>query len=175
MASARSEIPPPLAGIPAGTKGPATMDGPASSGIHVGLASGPHHRPVWTGLAPPLAEGFTGRPETGQLTQRVLVPGSALALVPEHVSGPRIWRHAAGKTQLALSFARSLWQAGAVDLVIWLTATSRAQMLSGYAEAASALGLHLPGGAGSAADGGPVTGTRTAADTGPMASARTPA
>jgi tetratricopeptide (TPR) repeat protein len=121
------------------------MDSPVSGGTQAGLAAAPELRPVWVGSAPPLADGFTARAETGQLTQTVLGPGTALALVPEHAAGPRNWRDATGKTQLALSFAHSLWQAGAVDLVIWLTATNRAQVLSGYVEAAAALGIQLSG------------------------------
>jgi tetratricopeptide (TPR) repeat protein len=127
------------------------MDSPVSAGMRTGLASEAELRPVWAGWAPPLADGFTGRIETGQLVQTLLVPGTALALVPEHAVGARNWRDASGKTQLALSFTHSLWQAGAVDLVIWITATSRAQVLSGYAEAASALGIQLSGDAESVA------------------------
>jgi tetratricopeptide (TPR) repeat protein len=128
------------------------MDSPASAGMQAGLAAAAEPRPVWVGSAPPLAEGFTGRPETGQLTHTVLSPGTALALVPEHAAGPRNWRDASGKTQLALSFAHSLWQAGGVDLVIWLTATSRAEVLSGYVEAAAALGIQLSGDAESVSE-----------------------
>jgi tetratricopeptide (TPR) repeat protein len=128
------------------------MDSPVSAGMQAGLAAAPELRPVWVGSAPPLADGFTVRAETGQVTQTVLGPGTALALVPEHAAGPRNWRDATGKTQLALSFAHSLWQAGAVDLVIWLTATNRAQVLSGYVEAAAALGIQLSGEAESVSD-----------------------
>ncbi|MEU4359758.1 tetratricopeptide repeat protein [Streptomyces virginiae] len=41
-----------------------------------------------------------------------------------------------GKTQLAAHHARTVWQAGAVDLLVWVTATSRDAVLSAYAEAA---------------------------------------
>ncbi|WP_344178952.1 tetratricopeptide repeat protein [Streptomyces albidochromogenes] len=41
-----------------------------------------------------------------------------------------------GKTQLAAHHARTAWQAGAVDLLVWVTATSRNAVLSAYAEAA---------------------------------------
>jgi tetratricopeptide (TPR) repeat protein len=128
------------------------MDSPMSAGMQAGLAAAPELRPVWVGSAPPLADGFTARQETGQLTQTMPDPGTALALIPEHAAGSRNWRDATGKTQLALSFAHSLWQAGAVDLVIWLTATSRAQVLSGYVEAAAALGIQLSGDAESVSE-----------------------
>jgi hypothetical protein len=144
MVSVRSDIPPPF-GLPG-------QERPVSAGMHAGLAAAAEPRPAWVGSAPPFADGFTARVETGQLTQTVLGLGTALALVPEHAAGPRNWRDATGKTQLALSFAHSLWQAGAVDLVIWLTATSRAQLLSGYVEAAAALDVHLSGEAESVSD-----------------------
>jgi hypothetical protein len=41
-----------------------------------------------------------------------------------------------GRTQLAAHHARTAWQAGAVDLLVWATATSRDAVLSAYAEAA---------------------------------------
>jgi len=108
--------------------------------------------PVWTGSAPPLADAFIARPETGHLLQSALTPHATVALVPDRVTtGPRNWQDSCGKTQLAVAFAQALWQSGAVDLVIWVTATSRAQVLSGYAEAAAALGVQLSGDAESVA------------------------
>lgn len=102
--------------------------------------------PVWTGSAPPLAGGFIARPQVSHLLQTALVPGATVTLVPERsAAGPRSWRDCSGKTQLAGWYARELWQAGAVDLVIWLPATGRAQVLSGYVEAAAALGVRLSG------------------------------
>ncbi|MFE9112265.1 tetratricopeptide repeat protein [Streptomyces collinus] len=41
-----------------------------------------------------------------------------------------------GKTQLAAHHARTAWQAGAVDLLVWVTATSREAVLGAYSEAA---------------------------------------
>ena len=58
------------------------MDSPVSGGTQAGLAAAPELRPVWVGSAPPLAEGFTARAETGQLTQTVLGPGTALGARP---------------------------------------------------------------------------------------------
>jgi tetratricopeptide (TPR) repeat protein len=103
-------------------------------------------RPLWTGAAPSLADGFIARPETGHALGTTLVPGATVALVSDRaVPGTRNWRDSAGKTQLAVSFAQSLWQASAVDMVIWITATSRAPVMSCYAEAAAAMGVGGPG------------------------------
>ena len=48
------------------------------------------------------------------------------------------WLRSSGKTQLAAAFAESLWQSGGVDLLVWIDATSRASVLSGYAAATAA-------------------------------------
>jgi tetratricopeptide (TPR) repeat protein len=99
-------------------------------------------QPGWAASAPSLAAGYVPRPETGQALDAALLLGSTTVLVPDR-SGPggRSWRDASGKTQLAAAAARSLWQGAAVELVVWLTATSRASVLSGYAEAAARTGI----------------------------------
>lgn len=77
--------------------------------------------------------------------QAALVPGAAIALVPSGVhSGPQGQRPfcSSGATQLASALARSLWQAGAVNLLAWVDATSRAAILSGFQDTVVALGLH---------------------------------
>ena len=48
------------------------------------------------------------------------------------------WLRASGKTQLAAAFAESLWQSRKLDLLVWIQATSRASVLSGYAAATAA-------------------------------------
>jgi tetratricopeptide (TPR) repeat protein len=97
--------------------------------------------PAWTPALPPLAGGFIPRPETGATVDPALFPGTTTLLVTEQASpGRRNWRDACGKTQLAVAAAWALWQGGAVDLVVWVTASSRAAALSCYAEAARARG-----------------------------------
>jgi hypothetical protein len=67
------------------------------------------------GEIPPLAEGFTGRPDTARGIADILVPGSSLALVPRSASagGPPDWLGACGKTQIAAMIAESLWRSHA--------------------------------------------------------------
>ena len=48
---------------------------------------------------------------------------------------------ACGKTQLAAYLAESLRRSGEADLLAWVAADSRASVLSGYRQAAAALGL----------------------------------
>ncbi|MGI8448238.1 MAG: tetratricopeptide repeat protein, partial [Streptosporangiaceae bacterium] len=56
-----------------------------------------------------------------------------------------------GKTQLAVFFAESLQQSATTGSLIWVTATSRASILSGYVEAAATLGIDPAGTAESVA------------------------
>jgi tetratricopeptide (TPR) repeat protein len=109
---------------------------------------------AWIGTAPPLAAGFIARQETGLALREALVPGATVALgsgrpgawsADRPGSEVRDWRDSCGKTQLAVHSAQSLSQDGTVELVIWVTATSNASVLSGYVEAAAALGLQLTG------------------------------
>jgi tetratricopeptide (TPR) repeat protein len=92
------------------------------------------------GTVPPLAKGFTDRPDTAHGIVDTLVPGSAVALVPSSASaaGPSDWLGACGKTQLAVAIAESFWRSGAIDTLIWITATSRASVLSALMEASVA-------------------------------------
>ena len=91
------------------------------------------------GASPPLADGFSGRPETAPDLRGTLAPGSTVALVPgQKLAGSRSWLGSCGKTQLAVAAAESAWQAGAVEFLAWITATSRASVLAGYVEAAVA-------------------------------------
>jgi tetratricopeptide (TPR) repeat protein len=79
-----------------------------------------------------------------------LVAGAVVVLVSARVAGekPGGWLESCGKTQLAVCMAESLWQTRRVELLAWVTATSRASVLSGYAEAAvGAMGAG-PGGDG---------------------------
>src|SRR6266446_8549802 len=106
------------------------------------------------GEVPPLAEGFTDRPDTARGVMDAVVPGSTLALVPgsAFAEGPSNWLGACGKTQIAVIIAESLWRSGAIDALIWVSATNRASVLSGYMQAsAAAFGIEPAGTAESVA------------------------
>src|SRR5215472_7788698 len=92
------------------------------------------------GWVPPLAEGYTERPDTARGILDALVVGSSMALVPgsAFAEGSSNWLGACGKTQIAVILAESLWRSGAIDGLIWISATSRAAVLSGYVEASVA-------------------------------------
>ena len=125
---------PPRRGIPAG--------GPTGSrDAEVGW-------PLLSGAVPPLADGFIARPASAPDLGAALSPGTAVALVPARgaAESPRDWLGSCGKTQLAVAFAESLWRSRGVDLLVWIAATSRASVLSGYVEAAAVTMGIDPGG-----------------------------
>ena len=116
-----------------------------------GAAPGRPSWPIRSGTVPALAHGFSARPGTAPGLAAALPAGGAVALVPERpavpatVAGPAAapeapdWLRPSGKTQLAAASAESLWQSRDVDLLVWIEATSRASVLSGYAAATAAV------------------------------------
>jgi len=113
--------------------------------------------PVWSGPVPPLADGFTARPDTVPGLETTLIPGTAVALVSDRAPAPvpgtgaRDWLGSSGKTQLARHFAESLWRSPGVDVLTWVVAASRASVLSGFVLAAAAMGASDTGDAESVA------------------------
>jgi tetratricopeptide (TPR) repeat protein len=107
------------------------------------------------GEVPPIAEGFTDRPDTAGGIAEALAPGSAVALVPAPappVEGLPDWSGASGKTQTAAMIAESLWRQRVIDVLIWISVTSRAAVLSGFVQASvAATGLEPTGTAESVA------------------------
>jgi tetratricopeptide (TPR) repeat protein len=71
----------------------------------------------------------------------MLDSGTSLVLVPvsSFAEGPRNWLGATGKTQLAASVAESLWRSNAIDVLVWVNASDRAAVLSGYVQASVAV------------------------------------
>ncbi len=104
--------------------------------------------PVRSGLIPPLAEGFVSRPESAPGLAQALSPGTTIALTPARsaAAGAPDWFGSCGKTQLAAFVAESLWKSQELDLLVWVTATSRTAILTGYASAAAlAMGIDPAG------------------------------
>ena len=116
-----------------------------------GAAPGRPSWPIRSGTVPSLADSFSTRPETSPGLAAALPTGTAVALVPDRAAAPATrpgplptpdaqdWLRSSGKTQLAAAFAESLWESGGVDLLVWIEATSRASVLSGYAAATAAV------------------------------------
>ena len=93
---------------------------------------------IRSGPVPSLADGFNARLETAAGLAAVLAPGGTVVLVPAKAAakGSLGWVESCGKTQLAACVAESLWRSHKVEVLIWIVASSRASVLSGYVEAA---------------------------------------
>ena len=98
---------------------------------------------VRAGAVPPLAGGHVTRAEISSALAESLGPGLAASLGPTQVPGvlgiPRDWQGASGKTQAAVAYAEELWATEGIDILVWITATSRSAVLSTLAEAAAAV------------------------------------
>lgn len=112
--------------------------------------------PVQVGSMPPLADRYTIRHETGPDLAVALDRSAVVALTPrarrvDALPGSDLLQ-CTGKTQIAVQHAQALWQARAIDLLVWIDASTRESILSGYADAAAALtGARPPGTAESTA------------------------
>jgi tetratricopeptide (TPR) repeat protein len=96
---------------------------------------------------PPLADGFSIRSESVPNLSPALAPGATVVLGPGPAPGPAHGGGAqakghpwpTGKTQLAVAAAEGLVRSGGIELLVWITATSRASVLAGYVEASVAV------------------------------------
>jgi tetratricopeptide (TPR) repeat protein len=102
--------------------------------------------PIRVGALPARAGEFSARPESAPNLAAALVPGATIALVTGRTGGPGSpdWMRVSGKTQLAVAAAEALWQARQIELLVWVTATSRASVLTTYGEAAAAITGSVP-------------------------------
>jgi tetratricopeptide (TPR) repeat protein len=108
-----------------------------------------------SGSIPPLAESFHQRPETGLDLRAGLYPGDTVVLTHgEETPAAPAAQGGTGKTQLAVAFTHALWGARAVEALVWVPASSRDAIVTGFAQAASAVGLADPGLSAEAAAGG---------------------
>ena len=96
---------------------------------------------VRVGVIPPIAPGFGGRADMARSIAALLTAGTSLVLAPASTfgEGPRNWLGASGKTQLAAYVSESLWRSGTIDVLVWISATDRAAILSGYTHASVAV------------------------------------
>jgi tetratricopeptide (TPR) repeat protein len=113
--------------------------------------------PVLSGAVPPLADSYHPRPETGVGLTDALRPGETIVLThgPDAAAGAARAAGAAGtagttaggtgKTQLAVAFAHAVWNARAVDLLVWVPAANREAIVSSFAQAAGEVDANLPG------------------------------
>jgi tetratricopeptide (TPR) repeat protein len=103
---------------------------------------------VVSGRIPPLADFASPRPETG-CSLRSLPPGQATVLVAADGGtagdGALDAMGGTGKTHLAATLAREHVTEQAADLVVWVSASGRDAVISGYAQALRDAGLAAAG------------------------------
>ncbi len=124
--------------------------GYVASGGQVAYYAAPSLPAPWpyaVGALPPAADYFQDRAEAARLRQ-VLAGGGTTVLqspgtVPAGatpggalVGGVLAGMGGVGKTQLAAHYARTTWEAGELDVRVWVTATDRASIVASYAYAA---------------------------------------
>ncbi|MEU7802514.1 tetratricopeptide repeat protein [Micromonospora arborensis] len=85
--------------------------------------------PRQIGVVPPLADCRQHRPSDVAL---------AAAVENTSVTQVLVGLGGVGKTQLAANLAHRMWQDGDVDLLVWVTATSRSSIIAAYAQAIAA-------------------------------------
>ncbi|WP_369780624.1 tetratricopeptide repeat protein [Streptomyces sp. R33] len=88
--------------------------------------TGPHQ----VGVLPRQADCFQDRAIAQQLEHTV--DGEGTVVLSQVLAG----LGGVGKTQLAAHHARTQWQAGKLDLLVWVTAATRDAVVTGYAQAA---------------------------------------
>ncbi|MGH3186136.1 MAG: tetratricopeptide repeat protein [Streptosporangiaceae bacterium] len=105
----------------------------------------PHPGMLLAGSVPPLTDWYFQRQETGIDLRSGLSPGQTMVLTHgEQTATAPSAQGGTGKTQLAVEFAQALRSAGAVEMLVWVTATSREAILVSFAQAASAVGAEDP-------------------------------
>ncbi|MEW2176328.1 tetratricopeptide repeat protein [Streptomyces sp. NPDC005406] len=89
---------------------------------------GPREPAAWphqVGLVPPRALSFQPRTELERLKEAVAGGGTAVLTGMGGV----------GKTQLAADYAHTTWTGGRLDVLVWISASSRSAVVTGYAQA----------------------------------------
>src|SRR5215472_14299961 len=97
--------------------------------------------PVRLGAVPALADNFYARSDTGLHLASGPVPGEILVLTDAVPAQSRDRAVGLGKTQLAAWLGNGLMRNRTVDLLVWINASSRDSVLTGYAEAFAELGV----------------------------------
>ncbi|WP_107048438.1 tetratricopeptide repeat protein [Streptomyces sp. NRRL S-87] len=85
--------------------------------------------PHQVGVVPLPARSFQHRGEADRL--RSAVAGGGTAVPCQVLTGTG----GVGKTQLAADYARAAWADGGLDVLLWVTASAQASVVSGYAQA----------------------------------------
>ncbi|MEV6199638.1 tetratricopeptide repeat protein [Streptomyces sp. NPDC051771] len=90
-------------------------------------------------MIPPRALSFQHRAEVDAL--RAAVGGGGTAVIGQVLTGTG----GVGKTQLAADYARTAWEGGGVDVLVWISASSPSAITAGYAQAGAEVVAADPG------------------------------
>jgi NB-ARC domain/TIR domain/Tetratricopeptide repeat len=108
------------------------QDNPAPPGRNDSPMTTPVRRPLLVGVLPSPADCYQDRPVLSRRLDAAVGEGGT-AVVSQVLSG----LGGVGKTQLAADYARRCLSDGQVDLLVWISASSREAILTGYAHAAA--------------------------------------
>ena len=99
--------------------------------------------PVQLGAMPALADNFYARPETGLGLSSAPLRGETVVLADADPAtfGRQDRAGGVGKTQLAAWLAQGMLRGRVVDLLIWINASTRDNVIAGYTQALADLGL----------------------------------
>ncbi|MFF8432870.1 FxSxx-COOH system tetratricopeptide repeat protein [Streptomyces bacillaris] len=101
--------------------------------VHSRLPQEPAPWPHQVGVIPSVARSYQQRAETDRL--RTTVDGGGATVLAQLLTG----MGGVGKTQLAANYAHAAWndtsEAGGLDVLVWVTASTRSSIVTGYAQA----------------------------------------
>ena len=125
---------------------------------------------------PPLADSYYPREESAPPLTAGLRPGQIVVLTcgagqasqagqggqagqagQANQAGQAFQAGGTGKTQLAVEFVHSLWNSRTAEVIVWVTAVNREAIVTGFAQAAAAIGASDPGDSADTAAGRFVT------------------
>jgi len=95
----------------------------------------PYSGILLSGSVPPLIGGFYARTESGPDLAGTLRAGEMAVLTQGE--GTQVAQGGTGKTQLAVEFTHAMWNARTIEVLIWVTASSREAVLTSFAHAAN--------------------------------------
>jgi tetratricopeptide (TPR) repeat protein len=97
--------------------------------------SSPQAAILLSGIVPPIADSFYTRTESGPDLVTTLRAGETAVLTPAE-DGDGV-QGGSGKTQLAVEYTHALWNARAVEILVWVTASNREAIITSFAQAAN--------------------------------------
>jgi tetratricopeptide (TPR) repeat protein len=93
-----------------------------------------------SGIIPPLVDGFYPRVESGPDLATAARPGEIVVLTHgDDTALAPVAQGGTGKTQLAVEFIHAMWNARTVEILIWVTASSREAVITSFAQAAGTI------------------------------------